>query len=146
METQRPERRRRRVAGDASRLPAADLARRIGRIALEQRAEDVVLLDLRGISAACDFFVIATGFSEPHLSAIADEIEETLAGEGVRPWHVEGRQNRKWVLLDFVDVVAHLFLRDTREYYRLENLWGEAPRESLEPRGPDAEAHPQEDS
>lgn len=112
-----------------------ELARRIGRVAFENQAEDVVLLDLRGLTAACDVFVLASALSEPHVAALAEHIEDALAAEGVRPWHVEGRRNRKWVLLDFVDVVVHLFLKETREYYRLENLWAEAPRETVGPEG-----------
>jgi ribosome-associated protein len=116
-----------------------ELARRIGRVAVETKAEDVVILDLRGLTAACDAFVLASALSEPHVAALAEHIEDALAAEGVRPWHVEGRRNRKWVLLDFVDVVVHLFLKETREYYRLENLWAEAPRETIGPEeGPPA--------
>lgn len=114
-------------------IEPAELARRIGQLALEKRGEEVVLLDLRGLSAACDFFVIASALSPPHLAAIADHVADSLAGEGLRPWHIEGLKNRRWVLVDFVDVVVHLFLAETREYYRLENLWSEAPREDLAP-------------
>lgn len=109
------------------------LARRIAQLALEKRATDVVVLDLRQLSSACDFFVVASGLSEPQVRAITDHVEESLGGEGIRPWHVEGRQNRRWVLLDYVDVVAHFFHRETRDYYRLENLWGDAPREDFTP-------------
>lgn len=125
-------------------LDPQDLARRIGQAALQKKAEDVLILDLRGLTAACDAFVLASGLSEPHVAALADHLEDALSAEGIRPWHVEGRRNRKWVLLDFVDVVVHLFLKETREYYRLENLWAEAPRETLRPaegsgaRGPGA--------
>ncbi len=112
-------------------LPSAELAGRLARLATERRAQDVLILDLRGISGACDYFVLATGLSEPHLTGLADHLEEALAAEGIRPWHVEGRQNRKWILLDFIDVVVHLFQTETREYYRLENLWSEAPRREV---------------
>jgi ribosome-associated protein len=118
-------------------LSSSDLAGRLGRLAAEKQAGDVLVLDLRGISSACDYFVLATGLSAPHLAGIADHLEDTLREEGIRPWHVEGRQNRRWILLDFVDVVVHLFLTDTREYYRLENLWSEAPREAIHSPGPD---------
>jgi ribosome-associated protein len=123
-------------------ISSSDLASRVGRLAADKRATDVLILDLRGLSSACDYFVIATGLSEPHVAGIADELEDSLRDDGIRPWHVEGRQNRKWILLDFVDVVVHLFLADTREYYRLENLWSEAPREEIHPPGPDAAGKP----
>jgi ribosome-associated protein len=126
---------RRRPARRAN-LPSTELAGRLGRLAAERRAQDVLILDLRGISGACDYFVLATGLSAPHLSGLADHLEDSLGAEGIRPWHVEGRQNRKWILLDFVDVVVHLFQADVREYYRLENLWSEAPREEVRPSGP----------
>lgn len=129
--------RRRRPRPD---LASGDLAGRLGRLAAEKRAQEVLILDLRGLSSACDFFVLATGLSEPHLAGLADHLEEALRELGVRPWHVEGRQNRKWILLDFVDVVVHLFLADTRDYYRLENLWSEAPREIVPTEGLDPTA------
>lgn len=125
----KPARRRRPRPPD---LPSGELAGRLGRLAAEKRAHGVVILDLRGISGACDYFVLATGLSAPHLAGIADHLEESLRHEGVRPWHVEGRQNRRWILLDFVDVVVHLFLAEAREYYRLESLWSEAPREEID--------------
>jgi ribosome-associated protein len=117
-------------------LPSSELAGRLGRLAAERRAQDVLILDLRGISGACDYFVLATGLSEPHVAGLADHLEDSLREEGIRPWHVEGRQNRKWILLDFVDVVVHLFQAETRDYYRLENLWSEAPREQIRPADP----------
>jgi ribosome-associated protein len=116
-----------------------DLARRLALRAAEKKAEDVLVLDLRGLSSACDFFVLASALSEPHVSSIAEHLEEAMAAEGIRPWHVEGRRNRKWVLVDFVDVVVHLFLKETREYYRLENLWAEAPREEIRAEAPATE-------
>jgi ribosome-associated protein len=121
-----------RPESEAKKAGAAQaLARRIAKLALAKKAEDVVILDLRGISSACDFFVLATGRSEPQVKAVAEHIEETLREMGERPWHVEGRTHRKWVLLDYVTVVAHIFHYETREYYRLENLWADAPREEV---------------
>ena len=113
-------------------LPSShDLAWRIGRLAKEKKAVDVLVLDLRRLSAACDYFVLASGMSEPQVRAITDHIDDTLSAEGIRPWHVEGRSNRKWVLLDYVEVVVHVFHQETREYYRLENLWADAGREEV---------------
>ena len=131
METTKMNTPARRRPARRSGLPSPELAARLGRLAADRQAQDVLILDLRGLSGACDYFVLATGLCEPHLAGLADHLEDTLREEGVRPWHVEGRQNRKWILLDFVDVVVHLFLAETREYYRLENLWSEAPREEI---------------
>jgi ribosome-associated protein len=118
-------------------MPSSELAGRLGRLVAERRAQGVLILDLRGLSGACDYFVLATGLSESHVAGLADHLDDTLREEGIRPWHVEGRQNRKWILLDFVDVVVHLFQAETRDYYRLENLWSEAPREEVRTADPD---------
>ncbi len=110
------------------------MARRVADLMLEKKGVDVVLLDLRNLSSACDFFVICSGGSDVQVRAIAEHIEETLRAEGERPWHVEGRAQRKWVLVDYVHVVAHVFLPETRDYYLLERLWADAPREELRDR------------
>ena len=96
-------------------------------LALEKKAEDVQILDLSGLSVACDYFVICTAGSEQQVIAIADHIDAKLRERAQPPWHVEGRGGRRWVLLDFVDVVAHVFYHETRQYYMLERLWGDAP-------------------
>ncbi len=114
-----------------------DLARAVAALSLEKKAESVVILELSELSPACDYFVLATGLSETQVKAIADHVEESLAAQGVRPWHVEGRAHRRWILLDYVDVVVHLFHREAREYYRLESLWADAPKEEFaDPSGP----------
>jgi ribosome-associated protein len=99
---------------------------------LDKKAREVVLLDLRAFPLGTDYFLIASGGSDVHVRAIADGIvDELRRRHGVAPWHVEGRANGRWVLLDYVDWVAHIFHRETREYYLLERLWGDAPRENL---------------
>jgi ribosome-associated protein len=108
-----------------------ELARRAAALALEMKGESILILDLRGLSSACDFFVLATGLSEVQVKAMADRIEDALALDSIRPWHIEGRLQRRWILLDYVDVVVHLFHKETRDYYRLENLWADAPREEV---------------
>ncbi len=134
----------RRSARKGGVRPARDLARAAAAAALAKKAEDVVILDLRELSSACDYFVVATGLSEVQVKAIADHIEEMLAADGARPWHVEGRQHRRWVLIDYVDVVVHLFHKEAREYYRLESLWADAPREELADPGPAVEEQGEE--
>ena len=110
--------------------PAQYLAREAARLTLTKRAEDVVILDLRALEGVCDFFVIATGHSEIQVRAIADAVEEGLReSRGMKPWHSEGFEARRWVLLDYVDVVVHVFHARAREYYLLDKLWGDAARE-----------------
>ena len=98
------------------------------RLLEETKAEEVIALDLRELSSMCDYFLIASGTSEQHVRALAEAVE---SGLGVRPWHREGTEGRRWVLLDYVDVVVHVFHRETRDYYRLEHLWADAKRVSL---------------
>ena len=95
---------------------------------LEKKAEDVVVLDLRRVkSAVADFFVIGTGNSDTQLDAIAESIEKEVKEQtGETPWHREGTQHKEWILLDYVSVVAHVFLRERREFFALEELWGDA--------------------
>lgn len=83
---------------------------------------------MRKVSSVCDYFVIASGTSTTHVNAIADAIEKRMASQGQRLWHVEGAREASWVLLDFSDVVAHIFLEETRRFYSLERLWGDAPQ------------------
>jgi len=102
--------------------------------AAERKATDVVLLDLRSLTSATDWFVLATGESDVQVRSIADRIEAHLKTEhGVKPWHVEGLQHARWVLLDYVDFVVHVFHREARDYYQLERLWADAPSEKFEP-------------
>jgi len=96
-------------------------------LALERKAEEVLALDLRGISSATDFFILATGKSDVQVKAIAEHIMEELAKAGVRPLHVEGMNRARWVLMDFVDFVIHVLHPTARDFYQLETLWGDAP-------------------
>lgn len=94
----------------------------------EKKAIDIQILDLSGISVFADYFVICSGSSTRQVKAIAEEVEESLSREKVEPDHIEGAAEGKWILLDYGDTVVHVFLEETREYYRLERLWGDAPR------------------
>jgi len=93
----------------------------------DRKAEDVTLLDLRKISGATDFFLIASGRSDTHVSAIADHLVDELKKEGVRPVGVEGMRGGRWVLIDYFDFVVHVFHPAAREFYQLERLWGDVP-------------------
>jgi ribosome-associated protein len=110
----------------ASDLPTT--VHRAAELALELKAQDVVVLDLRGISSATDFFVLASGTSDVQVRAVAEHITEELKKDGSRPDHVEGLRGGRWVLLDYIDFVVHVFHPQAREFYQLETLWGDAPR------------------
>ena len=96
------------------------------------KGEDVVVIDLREIADFVDYFIICTGTSDVHVRALADAVIEGLKAEGQRPWQVEGYDTRKWVLIDFIDVVVHIFQPEARMFYGLERLWGDAPMEHIE--------------
>ena len=111
-------------------LPAA--VARAAELALERKAVELVALDLRGISSATDFFLMGSGSSDIQVRSIADHIIGELKKEGVRPGHVEGVAGGRWVLIDYIDFVVHVFHPEARAFYQLESLWGDAPRRDLE--------------
>lgn len=97
-------------------------------LTLERKAHEVAVLDLKGISSATDYFVLASGNSDVQVKAIAEHVVDELKKDGVRPQHVEGMSGGRWVLLDYIDFVVHVFHPQARSFYQLENLWGDAPR------------------
>jgi ribosome-associated protein len=112
-------------------LTPRQLALRAVELALSKKAEDVVLLDLRQVTNIADFFVICTASSDTQMRAVGDAIMDGLAAAKHKVWHAEGYEVRRWVLLDYVHVVVHILLPETRQYYALEKLWGDAPTESF---------------
>jgi ribosome-associated protein len=94
--------------------------------AVSKKARDPVALDLRDLDGVCDYFFICSASSEVQVKAVAEAVEEKLRARGAKPWHVEGLQGRRWVLLDYVEIVVHVFHEKTREYYMLDRLWGDA--------------------
>ena len=112
-----------------SDLPAP--VRRAAELALERKATQVVVLDLRGISTATDFFLIGSGTSDIQVRSIAEHVVEELKREKLRPGHVEGMEGGRWVLIDYIDFVVHVFHPSARGFYQLETLWGDAPRYDL---------------
>jgi ribosome-associated protein len=110
----------------ASSNSVAQLAQRAAQILLENRATDVVLLDLRGVTDMADFFIVASGTSDTHVRALGEHVMLDLKHEDARPYHAEGLQQGRWVLLDYVDFVVHIFHPTLRSFYQLERLWGDA--------------------
>ena len=108
------------------------LARRVAQIADEKQAVDIVALDMRDLVAYTDFLVICTARNERQAKGIHDEVYASLKADGLLPDHVEGARQASWVLMDYLDCILHVFVPDERAYYRLETLWGEAPRLELD--------------
>ncbi|MBI5168912.1 MAG: ribosome silencing factor [Candidatus Eisenbacteria bacterium] len=107
-------------------LPALTLMRMAAEAAQSKKAEQIVGLDLTSLEGVSDYFLICSGSSEPQVKAISEAIEEKLRLAGAKYWHIEGLESKRWVLMDYVDVVVHIFHEKTREYYLLERLWGDA--------------------
>lgn len=97
-----------------------------------RKAVDGVVLDLRALSDATDYFIVVSGTSDTHVRAIAENVIESLAAHGAKAHHVEGLTQGRWVLLDYVDFVVHVFHPSLRSFYQLEGLWGDAPRRAIE--------------
>ncbi len=119
------------MATTAPLAPAA-AARRAAQLVQDMKAQDVVLLDLKGVTDMTDFFLIATGTSDTHVRAIAQHVEMEMKKAGAPAHHVEGAEQGRWALLDFVDVVVHVFHPTLRQFYQLERLWGDAREVPLE--------------
>ena len=112
-------------------LSGRELVTICSRVALDTKAEDLVVLDVHGLSSFTDYFVIMSGRSSRHVQGLAEAIEEELRSKRVSSKHSEGLEEGLWVLLDFGDLVAHIFYRDNRDFYDLEGLWHDAPRVDL---------------
>jgi ribosome-associated protein len=111
----------------AKRRLTADVAKAV-RAALDKKALEVVVLDLRRTPAFTDFFVLCSGLNQRQVKAIADAVEETLRAAKIRPAHIEGYDRAEWVLMDFFSFIVHVFTPQTRAFYSLERLWGDAER------------------
>jgi ribosome-associated protein len=109
-----------------SALPTGELAQRAAALCLDLKANDVVILNLSGVSDMADYFVIASGTSDTHVRSIAEHVAEEMKKVGSAAYHIEGLQQGRWVLVDMVDVVVHVFHPMLRSFYQLERLWGDA--------------------
>jgi ribosome-associated protein len=117
-----------RLKEEYQSLDSQNLARTCSQIGLTSKAENVVVLDVREMSSFTDYFVIMSGRSTRHVQALADSLEGELRSKRIKTSRTEGMQEGKWVLLDFGDVVVHVFYHEQREFYDLEGLWHDAPR------------------
>ena len=119
------------VPADGS-LTGEALVDRIAAIASDRKAIEIRVLDVRGIVGYTDFFLICSGNTERQTKAIHDAIHEGLKADGLLPRRIEGAREARWVLMDYLDCVVHIFTPDAREFYRLDQLWGEAPARTVE--------------
>ena len=114
------------------------LLKQILDLAFEKKAVELVAMDVRGLSSITDFFIICSGDSEPQVKAITDNIRR---GTPQKPHHLEGYENLNWVLLDYFDIVVHVFGKDERDYYNIEKLWADAPMTEFSHEAPETTDH-----
>ena len=115
-------------------MNSEELSRLVVQGMREKKAMDIILMDLKQVkNAIADYFVICTGNSDTQLDAICESVEETVFKSGaINPWHVEGKENKEWILLDYVEVVAHVFQKERRAFYAIEELWADAQATHIE--------------
>lgn len=121
-------------------MTSRNLAKKIAEFALSKKAYDVLLLDVRRLTSTADFFVVCSADSDTQVRAIADAVEKGSEDIGARVWHTEGFHASTWIILDFVDVVVHVFHHEARSYYNLERLWSDAKATSIEDKADQMEA------
>lgn len=105
---------------------ADELARLCADMMIEKKAHDVVMLDISKLTDVSDYFIVCSADSDTHLKAIADAVVDGALQAGIKPYRTEGWQGRTWIIIDFVEVVAHIFYHETRDFYKIERLWGDA--------------------
>lgn len=124
-------------------MNAEQLANRIAQLALEKKAENIIIQDLRGLTTMTDFFVLCSIQVEPQAKAVISHVKNQLREEGIKPWHTEGGSDNTWILMDFVDVVLHVFQREARDFYSLERLWSDAKTITIKENDETAGTHPE---
>jgi len=112
-------------------LTSRELAHRISEVIFTKKGFNVLTVDLSKLISFTDYFVICSADSDTQVKAISDQLDKVLSDEGVKCWHKEGLKALSWVLMDYVDVVVHIFKKDAREFYNLEKLWGDAPTKKM---------------
>jgi ribosome-associated protein len=113
-------------------LTPKTLAKKIANLTLTKKAHDVLVMDLKKLTDVADYFVICSADSEPQVKAISEAVLDGTAKSGLDVWRSEGLSERHWIILDYVDVVVHIFLKDVRKFYNLDKLWGDAKIEIVE--------------
>ena len=112
--------------------PNRKVALQVAQLALEKKASNVKLIDVRAVTAITDYFIIASGSSDTQVKAIADHVIAEMRKHDLAPWKTEGWEAKQWIIIDFVDIVFHVFHESAREFYNLERLWADAPTESIQ--------------
>jgi len=112
-------------------LNSTELAHKISDVIFTKKGFNVFVIDLRKLVTFTDYFVVCSADSDTQVKAIADQVDKALSDDGIKCWHKEGLKALSWVLLDYVDVVVHIFRKDAREFYNLEKLWGDAPSQKM---------------
>ena len=107
-------------------MKSKELSQKLAQLAWEKKGDNILILDVRKLTDVTDYFVLVSAESELHVKALSDHLQENLAKKKQKVWHREGYQNLNWVLLDYIDVVVHIFREPTRQFYELEKLWGDA--------------------
>ncbi len=123
---------RRQAISQVIPIESEELARKLAQKLYEKHANDIHILDLRELTDIADFFIIASATSKIHLKALAEDLMDILDEIGIKNYHFEGLRALQWVLVDLYDVVIHLFLPETRDFYDIEGYWGDAPVEIIE--------------
>ena len=108
-------------------MTTLDKAKKVAQLIDNKKGEDVRVLHIGTLTTIGDYFVVATGNSTTQVKSFADEVDEKMSAEGLEPKRIEGYNTASWILMDYDDVIVHLFLRETRDFYALERLWGDAP-------------------
>ena len=112
-------------------MTSKELAHRISEVIFTKKGFNVLTVDLSKLVSFTDYFVICSADSDTQVKAISDQLDKVLSEEGLKCWHKEGLKALSWVLMDYVDVVVHIFKKDAREFYNLEKLWGDAPTKKM---------------
>jgi len=124
--------RKKALNGKLTKKKLREIVFSAGQLCLEKKASDVVVLDLKKISDVTDFFLIAEGYTDIHIRAVSEHVIENLEKRfKLKPWHVEGMEYARWVLIYYVDFVIHIFQPETRNFYQLERLWADAARHEI---------------
>ncbi len=107
-------------------MTSTELAKIMAKVAWEKKGDDILILDVRKLTDVTDYYILVTGESDLHVKAISDAVEDQLESQDIPPWHKEGFEKLNWVVLDYIEVVIHIFRPHARDFYSLEKLWGDA--------------------